>query len=186
VQRASPSIVLLELDLPDMPGTEAARSIRRHSDVPIVVLSAPGAPDHRARIIEQYADDYVAKPFDYRELVARIGRILRRAAALAPDRPIVLGPNLRLDLVRRRAQVGGREVILGRVEVRILAALLRDPGQPLTTAELLGLCWPDAESADPSSVWVAMRRLRKKLEVDPTRPRHLLTERGRGYRLASA
>jgi two-component system KDP operon response regulator KdpE len=178
-----PDLVVLDLMLPDMSGEDVARLIKRRADFPILVLSAVSGAESKADLIERYAEDYQTKPFDYRELNARIGRVLRRLNARIPAEQLVLGSDLTLELKHRRAIVAGELVTLWPIEVSILAALSRRLGETLSTNELLGLVWADAEAPESAYVWVSIRRLRKKIERDPDRPQHLLTDPAGGYRL---
>ena len=127
----------------------------------------------------------MTKPYHYPELRARINRILRRLGDKVPRQSLPLGPNLTLDLHRREATVSGKAVQLTPTESRLLYALAANLGQTVTTETLLVRGWAETEDADPSYVWVTMRRLRQKVEVDPNRPVHLQTARGIGYRLVA-
>src|SRR5206468_5250843 len=120
------------------------------------------------------------------ELRARVNRVLRRLGDKVPRQSLVLGSKLTLDLHRREATVGGKPVQLTPTESRLLYALAANLGKTVTTETLLARGWAETEDADPSYVWVTMRRLRQKIEVDPNHPRHLLTMRGIGYRLIGA
>ncbi len=149
-------------------------------------MSAIDAADSKADLLEEVAEDYVTKPYHYPELRARINRVLRRLGDRVPRQRLDLGPNLALELHRREAEVGGKTVTLTPTESRLLYALAANLGQTVTTETLLARGWADTEDADPSYVWVTMRRLRQKVEVDPNKPSHLLTVRGIGYRLVGA
>lgn len=181
-----PDLVVLDLMMPGMDGLRLAGRIKRRADIPIVVLSAITAAESKVELIERYAEDYLTKPFEYEELRARIERVLRRLEDRIPRREVDLGDGLRLTLPRREALVDGRRVSLSPTETRFLATLAAHLGRPVTTERLLATVWSSAEGADPTYVWVTVRRLRLKLERDPDAPRHLLTERGLGYRLAAA
>ena len=133
--------------------------------------------------LDEVAEDYVSKPYHYPELRARIQRVLRRLGDRIPRRSLILGPNLTLDLHRRAATVAGTDVQLTPTEARLLQSLAANLGETVATETLLSRGWADTEEAEPSYVWVSMRRLRQKIEVDPDRPVHLLTVRGVGYRL---
>ncbi len=185
--RASwPDLLIIDMMMPRLDGLSLAREIKAQADLPIIVLSAIDAGDSKADLLEEVAEDYVTKPYHYPELRARINRVLRRLGDSVPRRSLVLGPDLTLDLHRREATVGGQTVQLTPTESRLLYALAAKIGQTVPTETLLARGWAETEDADPSYVWVTMRRLRQKVEVDPNRPMHLQTVRGVGYRLVSA
>jgi DNA-binding response OmpR family regulator len=146
-------------------------------------LTAIDAADSKAELLDEVAEDYVTKPYHYPELRARINRVLRRLGDRLPGQRIVLGSGLALELGRRAATVNGAEVSLTPTESRLLYALAANMGQTVPTETLLARGWADTDGADPSYVWVTMRRLRQKIEPDANRPRHLITVRGIGYRL---
>jgi two-component system response regulator MtrA len=178
-----PDLILLDLMMPKVDGLALARQIKAGADLPIIVLSAIDTADSKAQLLDEVAEDYVAKPYHYPELRARIQRVLRRLGDRIPRQSLVLGPNLTLDLHRRAATVAGTEVQLTPTESRLLQTLAANLGETVATATLLSRGWIDTEEAEPSYVWVSMRRLRQKIEVDPDRPVHLQTVRGVGYRL---
>ena len=178
-----PDLILLDLMMPKVDGLALAREIKAAADLPIIVLSAIDTADSKARLLDEFAEDYVSKPYHYPELLARIERVLRRLGDRIPRQSLVLGPNLSLDLHRKAATVGGTEVQLTPTESRLLHALVTHLGEAVAMDTLLARGWTDTEEADASYVWVSMRRLRQKIEVDPDRPVHLLTVRGVGYRL---
>jgi two-component system KDP operon response regulator KdpE len=180
-----PDLILLDLMMPRTDGLALAHEIKAAADLPIIVLSAIDTADSKAHLLDEVAEDYVAKPYDYPELRARIQRVLRRLGDRIPRQSLVLGPNLTFDLRRRTATVGGAEVRLTPTESRLLHALAANLGEVVPTETLLARGWADTEEAEPSYVWVSMRRLRQKIEVDPDRPVHLLTVRGVGYRSIS-
>jgi DNA-binding response OmpR family regulator len=183
LDRVWPDLVLLDLLMPEMGGETLAARIKHRADLPIVVLSAIDAAESKADLIDRYAEDYVSKPYDYGELVARMRRVLRRLVDQIPVDEIVLG-DLTVVPRRRVAMVGGRGVPLSPTEARFLATLAASMPQAVSTAQLLQRVWADSEAADPAYVWVTVRRLRQKLETDPENPRHLLTDASGGYRLA--
>ncbi len=180
-----PEIVVLDLMRPGMDGEELAARIKRREDLPIIVLSAITAGESKVKLIERYADDYVTKPFDYAELRARIMRVRHRLGERRARHDIRLGPDLLLGLERREAYVGTQRVPLSPIEVRILSTLVANLGNVVTTEQLVVHGWSEVDSANASYVWVTIRRLRQKIERDPDHPRHLLTERGVGYRLVA-
>ena len=181
-----PDLILLDLMMPRVDGLALARQIKAEADLPIIVLSAIDTADSKARLLDEVAEDYVSKPYHYPELRARVQRVLRRLGDRIPRQSLVLGPDLTLDLHRRAATVRGREVRLTPTESRLLHALAANLGEVVSTETLVARGWADTDEADASYVWVSMRRLRQKVEVDPDRPVHLLTVRGIGYRLVSS
>ncbi|MFL5681136.1 MAG: response regulator transcription factor [Chloroflexota bacterium] len=185
--RASwPDLLIIDMMMPRMDGLSLAREIKGRADLPIIVLSAIDAGDSKADLLEEVAEDYITKPYHYPELRARINRVLRRVGDRVPRQSLVLGPSLTLDLHRREATVAGKPVQLTPTESRLLYALAANLGKTVSTETLLARGWADTEDADPSFLWVTMRRLRQKVEVDPAKPLHLLTVRGVGYRLIEA
>ncbi len=176
-----PSIVVIDLMMPGMDGNELARRIKRIADLPIIVVSAVTADDSKVSALEDFAEDYVTKPFGFEELVARIHRVLRRAGTGTPVLSLDGGAVV-VDLVQRQVQTPSGTAPLTRIEVRLLQVLMAAAGRPVTTEALVSRVWPESDGADASYVWVTVRRLRQKLEPDPDRPRYLLTERGVGYR----
>jgi DNA-binding response OmpR family regulator len=178
-----PDLLIVDMMMPRMDGLTLAREIKAQADLPIIVLSAIDAGDSKADLLEEFAEDYVTKPYHYPELRARVNRVLRRLGDRVPRQSLILGPDLSLDLHRRSATVAGSEVQLTPTESRLLYALAANIGQTVTTETLLARGWAETDDADPSYVWVTMRRLRQKVEVDPNRPAHLITVRGVGYRL---
>ena len=178
-----PDLLIVDMMMPRMDGLTLAREVKAQADLPIIVLSAIETADSKADLLDEVAEDYVTKPYHYPELRARVIRVLRRLGDKVPRRELVLGPDLALELHRRTATVRGEAVQLTPTESRLLYALAANLGQTVATESLLDRGWTDTENADPSYVWVTMRRLRQKIEPDPNRPIHLVTVRGIGYRL---
>ena len=178
-----PDLLIIDMMMPRMDGLTLAREIKAQADLPIIVLSAIDTADSKADLLEEVAEDYVTKPYHYPELRARIGRVLKRLGDKIPKGELVLGPDLALEIHRRTAMVRNEVVQLTPTESRLLYALAANLGQTVTTETLLDRGWADTENADPSYVWVTMRRLRQKIEPDPNHPVHLVTIRGIGYRL---
>jgi DNA-binding response OmpR family regulator len=178
-----PDLLIIDLLMPRMDGLSLAREIKARADLPIIVLSAIDAGDNKADLLDEFAEDYITKPYHYAELRARIHRVLRRVGDRVPRQAVRVGRDLVLELHRRQAVVGGREVALTPTESRLLFALAANLGRTVTTETLLTRGWAETDDADPSYVWVTMRRLRQKIELDPNAPKHLLTVRGVGYRL---
>lgn len=184
LERGWPSLLVVDLMMPGMDGFELSRRIKRIADLPIIFLSAVDASESKVRALEEYAEDYITKPFDPDELVARVQRVLRRTSGGRPD--ITLdGGEVEIDLARRRVVMTTGTHALTPVETRLLQLLIGSLDRVVPTETILDRVWSDADGADPSYVWVTVRRLRRKLEVDPDHPRYLLTERGVGYRLSS-
>ena len=183
LDQAWPDLVILDLMMPEMDGQALAGRIKSRADIPILVLSAVATADNKADLIAHFAEDYVTKPYDYTELVARIRRVLRRLQDQIPVEELSLG-DLILVPRKREAIVRGRHVSLSPTESRFLATLAASMPRPVTTEQLLRKVWADSDAADPAYVWVTVRRLRQKLEFDADNPQHLLTDPAGGYRLA--
>lgn len=177
-----PDLVVLDLMLPGLDGLEVCRRIRTQGPLPVIMLTARGDEDDRILGLEVGADDYVTKPFSPRELVLRVGSVLRRAGSPPPAAGSWLraGP-LALDPTARRATRDGDELALTIREFDLLAFLLRHPGRVLGREELMRRVW-GWEFGDLSTVTVHVRRLREKVEDDPARPRLISTVWGAGYR----
>lgn len=177
-----PDLVVLDLMLPGINGLEVCRRIRTASQVPVLMLTALGEEGDRVAGLERGADDYVAKPFSPRELVLRVDSILRRSGeAAGPDATVLTDGDLVVDPARHEVQLGGRTLSLTAREFGLLHHLLRNPGVALTREDLLRDVW-GWSFGDDSTVTVHVRRLREKLEVDPTNPVRLVTVWGIGYR----
>lgn len=184
LERGWPALMVVDLMMPGIDGFELCRRVKRLADVPIVVLSAVDAGESKVRALEEYAEDYVTKPFEPDELVARIRRVLRRVVGMQP-RLSLDGGRVELDLAARRVVTRYGEQPLTPVEARLLQFLGASLGRTVPTDALVERVWSESDGADASYVWVTVRRLRRKIEIDPDRPRLLLTERGVGYRLVS-
>jgi two-component system KDP operon response regulator KdpE len=182
VAAAAPDVVLLDLGLPDIDGMEVLRRLRAGSAVPVVVLTA--REDERAKVaaLDGGADDYVTKPFGTAELVARLRTALRHRLQREGAAAVFASGDLMVDLVRRIVTVGGAPVRLSPREYDILALLVKHAGRVLTHRQILGQLWGAA--GDVQQLRVYVRQVRQKIERDPERPRHILTETGVGYRLA--
>ena len=180
-----PSLLIVDLMMPGMDGFELCARVKRIADLPIIVLSAVDASEAKVRALEDYAEDYITKPFDPDELVARVQRVLRRSAT-GHSQVVLDGGDLQIDLTGRRVTRPGGSFPLTPTEVRLLHVMIAQMDRTVATDTILNRVWSESDGADPSYVWVTVRRLRRKLEEDPDRPRFLLTERGVGYRLVSA
>jgi two-component system KDP operon response regulator KdpE len=178
----APDLVILDLGLPDIQGHELLRTIRsRNESVPVVVLSSRGDEAGKVQALDLGADDYVTKPFGMDELLARMRAALRHQLQLQGERPIFRVGDLSVDLVRRIVKVADREVKLSPKEYDLLRILVQHAGKVLTHKFLLGELWDQLTDAQYLRVYV--RQLRQKVEADPERPQHVLTETGVGYRL---
>jgi two-component system, OmpR family, KDP operon response regulator KdpE len=179
-----PDVVLLDLGLPDMDGLEVIRRLREWTSVPIIVLSARGQEADKVAALDIGADDYVSKPFGVDELLARVRVAIRHKAGVAREDAVFTSGDLRVDLGRRHVYVRDAEVKLTPTEYRLLTTLIRHAGRVLTHRQLLKEVWGPNQLEDAHYLRVFMTHLRRKIEQDPARPRHLLTEAGVGYRLA--
>ena len=177
-----PDVVLLDLGLPDVGGVAVIRRIRATSSVPIVVLSARHESDDKVEALDAGADDFVTKPFGMEELLARLRAALRRGVtAPAPAERVTIG-GLVLDVDDGSATKNGVEVHLTPTEWRIVAALLRRRGRLVRQSELLREVWGPAYERETHYLRVYLAQIRRKLEDDPARPAHFVTEPGLGYR----
>ncbi len=181
--RAGADIVLLDLMLPGLPGTEVCRQIRQTSNVPVIMVSAKDDEVDKVVGLELGADDYVTKPYSPRELVARIRAVLRRGAEpdLAPM-TLEVGP-VRMDVERHIVTLDGEDVRLPLKEFELLEMFLRNPGRVLTRGQLIDRVWGSDYVGDTKTLDVHVKRLRAKLESDPGEPTLLTTVRGLGYKL---
>jgi two-component system KDP operon response regulator KdpE len=182
-----PDLIILDLGLPDFDGIEVAVRIREWSAVPIIVVSARGKEQDKVLALDSGADDYLTKPFSVPELLARVRVALRHAAVVNHQSgdPVFESQGLRVDLARREVSRDGRSVHLTPNEFKLLAVLVKNAGRVLTHRHLLKEVWGPGTADQTHYVRVFMNQLRQKIEPDPTRPRHFLTETGVGYRLAS-
>jgi len=186
VHSHAPDLVVLDLGLPDIDGIEVCRRIRDVSKMPVIVLSARGGESYKVAALDLGADDYVTKPFGPEELLARIRVAVRRVfEADAPDVGIVHVAGLTIDHDRRRVTRGNEEIRLTPKEFELLAFLARNPDRVLTHRTLLKAIWGPHAVDQPEHLWVLVKQLRKKIEIDPAAPRYLLSEPWVGYRLAT-
>jgi two-component system, OmpR family, KDP operon response regulator KdpE len=183
----APDLVVLDLGLPDLEGVEVCRRIRKHSKMPIVVLSARGGEADKVAALDIGADDYVTKPFSAEELLARIRVGLRRVSeAEASEVERVEVGDLTIDYSRHRVVRGDDEIRLTPKEFELLALLARNADRVLTHRAILKAIWGPNAVDQPEHLWVLVAQLRKKIEPDPANPRYLLSEPWVGYRLASS
>ena len=181
-----PDIVILDLGLPDLEGSEVCRRIRTQSSLPVIVLSARAAEADKIAALDQGADDYVTKPFSPEELLARIRVALRRAFdANSAETGRMQHGDLVIDFDRRRVLRGDDEVRLTPKEFELLAYLARHPNRVLTHRAILGAVWGAHAVGSPEHLWVLVGQLRKKIEPDPARPRYLVSEPWVGYRFVA-
>jgi two-component system, OmpR family, KDP operon response regulator KdpE len=178
-----PDLIILDLGLPDRNGLDLIPEIRQRSQVPIVVLSVREDERSKVAALDLGADDYVSKPFGMSELTARLRAALRHRFQAQGESPVFSSGELSVDLVRRQLTRSGREVKLSPKEFDLLKLLVTHAGKVLTHRLLLQEVWGPAHSEDVQYLRVFIRGLRNKLEPDPTRPIHILTELGVGYRL---
>lgn len=183
-QARNPDLILLDLGLPDLEGSEVIRRVREWTATPIIVLSARDQEQVKVAALDLGADDYVTKPFGVNELLARMRAALRHAVQSAdtPESVFMLG-DLRVDLGRRQVFVSGKEVHLTPIEYKLLTTLIRYAGKVLTHRQLLKEVWGPLHMEEGHYLRVYMRQLRNKLEKNPAHPRYLVTELGVGYRL---
>jgi two-component system, OmpR family, KDP operon response regulator KdpE len=176
-----PDLVILDLGLPDMDGTQVIEGLRGWSQAPIIVLSARQAQGDKVVALDVGADDYMTKPFGMDELLARLRAALRRSGG-DDQAPIVETDSFAVDLAAKQARANGEPVHLTPTEWHLLEVLIRHEGKLVPHKQLLQEVWGPAYETETNYLRVYMAQLRRKLEVDPAHPRHLLTEPGMGYR----
>ncbi|MEU5633140.1 response regulator transcription factor [Streptomyces rishiriensis] len=179
-----PDVVILDLGLPDMDGIDVIKALRGLTRVPILVLSARQGSDERVAALDVGADDYVTKPFDMNELLARLRAAVRRTGEtpLVPETTRVETADFSIDLFARKVVRGGQDIRLTPTEWHLLEILVTSPGRLITQQHLLREVWGVSQSGKTNYLRVSMAQLRRKLEADPSHPRHLITEPGMGYR----
>jgi two-component system KDP operon response regulator KdpE len=181
-----PGLIVLDLGLPDLEGTEVCRRIRANSDVPIIVLSARGSEADKVNALDMGADDYVTKPFGPEELLARIRVALRRVAAVdSAETGLLRAGDLTIDYDRRRVVRGDSEIRLTPKEFELLSLLARHHDRVLTHRAVLKAVWGPNAVEQPEHLWTLVAQLRKKIEPDPARPQYLVSEPWVGYRFVS-
>ena len=184
VAEKAPDLIVLDLMLPGMSGIETCRSMRRMTQVPILILSVKGAEEDKIRALDEGADDYLTKPFSTGELLARVRAQLRRGAQGGPVGPVVSG-SLTVDLAKRKVLIDGEQVRLTRTEFEILATLAENADRVVTSRQLLEEVWGPDQAQDTQALRVHLSHLRRKIEEHPSTPRYVVTEPGVGYRFVT-
>ena len=187
VESESPNIVLLDINLPDISGFQVLQEVRRFSDVPVIILTVRGAETDRVKGLELGADDYIVKPFGHLELLARVKAVMRRSGLVAAEgaEPFSSG-DLRIDFAQRKVFLKDRELKLTPIEYQLLYHLARSADQFVSSSTLVYKIWGEDYPGAAESLKVHMRHLREKIEEDPANPKLILTEHGKGYRLAKS
>ncbi len=180
----NPDIILLDLGLPDLDGTEVLRQIRDSSDVPIIIVSARGQEDDKVSALDLGADDYVTKPFNINELMARVRVALRKRQPVSAKKSEFSRLGLFVDFDKRRVTVDGEDVHFTPMEYKILRLLIENSGKVLTHGYINRTVWGHENPEDYQSLRVCMANIRRKIEKDTAHPRYILTEIGVGYRFA--
>ena len=179
----NPDLILLDLGLPDLDGMTVLKELRTWSRKPILIISARNQERDKVQALDQGADDYLTKPFGPGELLARIRVALRHTLQADVAEPVVVSGGLRIDLARREISLEGQSMKLTALEYRLLEALARRQGKVATHSQLLTEVWGPGGEGNTHYLRIYMAMLRKKLEADPTRPKHFITEPNVGYRL---
>jgi two-component system, OmpR family, KDP operon response regulator KdpE len=176
-----PELVILDLGLPDFDGVDVIRGLRGWTEAPILVLSGRTDQTDKVEALDAGADDYVTKPFGIDELLARMRAVLRRSS-IAQDEPVVTVGSATVDLAAKRVTLEGEDIRLTPTEWHLLEVLVRHPGKLMSQRQLLTEVWGPGYETASGNLRFYMGQLRRKLETDPARPKHLLTEPGMGYR----
>jgi DNA-binding response OmpR family regulator len=177
-----PHLAIVDIMMPGMDGFEFCQAVQQFSDLPIIILSAVHEEETIIQGIRYFAEDYITKPFSPRELLVRVERVLRRIGdfAYTLDRLLRVDDRVTVDFARRRVSVDGEMVTLTPTETKLLYILMRNAGRVVTTDFLLRRLWPMREVYE-DALYVHVRHLRQKIEIDPSEPRYIVTERGLGY-----
>jgi two-component system, OmpR family, KDP operon response regulator KdpE len=178
-----PDLIILDLGLPDMDGTEVTRRIREWTDIPVIVISVRDSEQDKVAALDAGADDYLTKPFGTSELLARIRVALRRSNKTETESAIYQNDGLTVDFMKREVQVNENAVTLTPTEYNILKILINHAGKVLTHQQLIKEVWGGNYEADSHLLRVNISNLRRKIETDPLKPRYIITESGIGYRL---
>ena len=179
-------LVLLDLMLPRLPGTEVCRRIRRTSSVPVIMLTAKNSEVEKIVGLEIGADDYVTKPYSYRELLARVHAVLRRSHEGEPQEPLLSAGRVAMDVERHEVRVDGEIVTMPLREFELLELFLRNPDRVLTRSQIIESIWGSNYVGDTKTLDVHVKRIRAKIEAEPSAPRLLTTVRGVGYMLLAS
>jgi two-component system KDP operon response regulator KdpE len=180
-----PDVIILDLGLPDLDGVEVTRRLREWTQIPIIVVSVRDREEDKIAALDAGADDYLTKPFGAGELMARLRAALRRSA-LPESEPVYQAGDLSVDLSRREVLVNGQTVTLTPTEYDILRILIQHAGKVLTHQQLVHAVWGSTYQTDSHLLRVNISNLRRKIEIDPARPHHIVTEPGVGYRLKTS
>lgn len=183
VSSVNPELVLLDLGLPDMDGTEVIENVRQWSQVPIIVCSVRNTDEEIIKALSAGVDDYVTKPFNPEVLLARIQTNLRRAVLHETGEPELVNGRVRVDLVRHEVFIDGQKIAFTPKEYELLRYLIVNKGKMLTHRQILQEIWGTAHTEDMQYLRVYIRQLREKIERDPSQPRVIITEPGIGYRM---
>ena len=178
-----PDVIILDLGLPDMDGMDVTRRLREWTDVPVIVISVRDSEKDKVAALDAGADDYLTKPFGTNELLARIRVALRHSNKSETEPEVYQNDDLLVDLVKREVRVNDRSVMLTPTEYSILRMLVNYAGRVLTHQQMIKEVWGGNNEADSHLLRVNISNLRRKIESDPLRPRHIITEPGIGYRL---
>jgi len=181
-ERGLPHLAIVDLMMPEMDGFEFCRTVQQFSDLPIIMLTAVDQEEVVIQGLEDYAEDYITKPFSPRELVARVRRVLRRIGdfAYALQSVMQVDNRLEIDFVQQKVIINKQPITLTPIETKLLYILMRNAGRPTTTDFLIRRLWPSEEVYE-DTLRVHVHRLRQKIEANPTKPRYVITERGTGY-----
>jgi len=183
IEMELPDLVILDIMMPKMDGFEVCRRVREWSQIPVIMLSARGDESDKVKCLDLGADDYITKPFGKGELIARVRAVLRRSetAATIPTQPSFTSGDLQISFAQRRVTVAGKEVKLTPTEYSLLQEFVLNVGKVLTHTHLLNKVWGSEYREDTQYLHVFVRRLRAKLEPDPTNPAYIMTVSGVGY-----
>lgn len=177
-----PHLILLDLGLPDMNGLQVLKALRKWTRVPVIVLTVTDEEQVKVQLLDSGADDYLTKPFGAKELLARV-RVALRNVGLIEATPVFKSDDLEVDLSLKKVLVAGREIKLTVTEYEVLSRLVRDHGKVIPQAQLLKQIWGSIAEDNSHYLRIYIKQLRKKLELNPSEPKHILTESGVGYRI---